>query len=82
VIKTIRLRTLDGNGSKAAFIALNIGKVLPTKDNTSIVYVTGDTKGVKVYESTDEIEQMIQMETIGIQQQPTGPINYPQLEAE
>jgi hypothetical protein len=81
VIKVIRLRTQDGNGSKAAFIALNITRVIPTKDNTSLVFTAGDQKGVKVYESTDEIEQMITMETIGAAPQ-QAPITYPQIESE
>ena len=81
MIKVIRLRTQDGNGSKAAFIASNVARVMPTKDNTSIIYTSGDSKGVKVYESTDEIEQMLIMETLGVQ--PNQPhINYPQLDHE
>lgn len=82
MIKVIRLRTQDGNGSKAAFVASNITVVRPTKDNTSIVCTAGDSKGVKVYESTDEIEQMITIETMGIQPQQKNPINYPQIEHE
>lgn len=82
MIKVIRLKTIKGGGSKAAFVASNITVVKPYKDNNSIVCTNGDSKGLEVYESTDEIEQMITMETIGIQPQPTTPINYPQLERE
>ena len=82
MIKVIRLKTIKGGGSMAAFVASNITVVKPCRDNNSIVCTTGDTKGLEVYESTDQIEQMITMETIGIQPQQPNPINYPQLDHE
>ncbi len=81
MIKVIRLKTVKGGGSKAAFIALNITVVKPYRDNNSLVCTKSDPKGVEVYESTDEICQMIELETIGIQPN-NHPINYPQLESE
>lgn len=82
MIKTIRLKTIKGGGSKSLFIALNITIVKPIRDNNSIVCTVGDPKGVEVYESTDEIEQMITMETVGMQMNQGQPISYPQIEAE
>lgn len=66
----------------AAFVASNITVVKPCRDNNSIVCTVGDTKGLEVYESTDQIEQMMILETIGQPQQPAAPINYPQLDHE
>jgi len=80
MIKVIRLKLVKGKGSKGLFVAQNIGVVKPCNDDNSMVYITGDSKGVEVYESTDEIEQMIKMETLGVQ--PANPINYPQIEHE
>lgn len=82
MIKVIRLKTVKGGGSKTAFVASNITVIKPCRDNNSIVCTTGDTKGLEVYESTDEIEQMITLETIGAQPQQPSPINYPQLDHE
>ena len=82
MIKTIRLKAIKGGGSKALFVASNITIVKPNKDNTSIVCVTGDTKGIEVYESADEIEQMIKFEQVGHEPNSTFQPAYPQIEHE
>lgn len=81
MIKTIRLKIVKGRGSKGLFIAKNITVVKPCNDDNSIICTVSDPKGIEVYESADEIEQMIALETIGFNQQPQT-INYPQLERE
>jgi len=78
MIKVIKLKTVKGGGSKAAFIALNITVIKPCRDNNAIVCTNGDSKGREVYESQEEIVQMIEMETIGVVHQP-NPVTYPQL---
>ncbi len=82
MIKTIRLKAIKGGGSKALFVASNITIVKPNKDNTSEVCVTGDTKGIEVYESADEIEQMIKMETLGVEASSNFLPVYPKIEHE
>ncbi len=79
MVKVIRLKVVKGGGSKMGFIVSNITTIKPYKDNNSLVSTTSDAKGIEVYESTDEICQMIEMESIGLQPQQSNPINYPQL---
>lgn len=81
-MKVIRLKTVKGGGSKAAFVVANITIVKPCRDNNSLVCTVSDHKGLEVYESADEIQQMIELESIGMQPQQTNPINYPQIEHE
>ena len=82
MIKVIRLRTVKGGGSRMGFIANNIKAIKPTKDHNTVICMISDPKGIEVYESTDEIVQMIEMETIVPTTQHINPINYPQLEAD
>lgn len=79
-MKIIRLKEVKGGGSKTVFIVSNITCIKPCDDNNSLVITTANPKGVKVYESADEIAQMIELETVGQQPQSSNPVSYPQLE--
>jgi len=70
---------MDGGGHKGLFVVPNIGVVKPFKDNNSLVCMIGDCKDVKVTESTDQIEQMIAMETIGLEPSSTFQPAIPQI---